>query len=109
MCAQHALQGTPSFLTSSVVTQGQAVGTAAHLVALRREAIGKYHVKDAWTIEHLQTAVSELKRQKQLSKATDVDTQHGEAVDAASKLSGDGAAGSVQHDFATGPDGASER
>jgi tRNA U55 pseudouridine synthase TruB len=34
--------------------QGQAVGSAAHLVALRREAIGKYNVKDAWTVDQLQ-------------------------------------------------------
>jgi len=36
--------------------QGQAVGSAAHLVALRREAIGKYKVKDAWTVDQLQAA-----------------------------------------------------
>ena len=36
--------------------QGQAVGSAAHLVALRREAIGKYNVKDAWTVDQLQAA-----------------------------------------------------
>lgn len=102
------MRSAPSSLTSSVL-QGQAVGTAAHLVALRREAIGKYSVKDAWTIEQLQTAVSELKRQKQQSKAVDVDAQHGKAADAASKSSSDGAAGSVQHDLATAPDGAPER
>lgn len=85
--------------------QGQAVGSAAHLVALRREAIGKYNVKDAWTVAQLQTAVSELKRQKQQSKAADVDTQQGKAIDAAAKLSSDGAAGSVQHDLVTAPDG----
>ena len=89
--------------------QGQAVGSAAHLVALRREAIGKYNVKDAWTIEQLQTAVSELKRNKLQSKAAGVDTQHDKAVDAASKLSSDGAAGSGQHDLAAAPGGASER
>ena len=47
-----------------IVLQGQAVGSAAHLVALRREAIGKYNVKDAWTVEQLQASVTELKQQK---------------------------------------------
>jgi len=42
--------------------QGQAVGSAAHLVALRREAIGKYNVKDAWTVDQLQAAFGAPKR-----------------------------------------------
>ena len=32
---------------------GAALGTAAHLTALRREAIGEYRVQDAWQIEDL--------------------------------------------------------
>ena len=46
------------------VLQGQAVGSAAHLVALRREAIGKYNVKDGWTVDQLQASVTQLKQQK---------------------------------------------
>ena len=42
--------------------QGQAVGSAAHLVGLRREAIGKYNVKDAWTVDQLQAAFGAPKR-----------------------------------------------
>lgn len=30
------------------------MGSAAHLIALRREAIGRYNVKDAWTVDQLQ-------------------------------------------------------
>lgn len=44
--------------------QGQAVGTAAHLVALRREAIGEYNVKDAWTVAQLQAAFGAPKHAK---------------------------------------------
>lgn len=42
--------------------QGQAVGSAAHLVALRREAIGKYNVRDAWTVQQL---TEQMQQQKQ--------------------------------------------
>jgi tRNA pseudouridine55 synthase len=33
---------------------GQALGVGAHLVALRREAIGPYDVRDAWRLEELE-------------------------------------------------------
>ena len=38
------------------------MGSAAHLVALRREAIGKYNVKDAWTVDQLQATFGAPKR-----------------------------------------------
>lgn len=38
------------------------MGSAAHLVALRREAIGKYNVKDAWTVQQLTEQVQQLKQ-----------------------------------------------
>ena len=82
------------FDASGDVLQGQAVGTAAHLVALRREAIGKYNVKNAWTVEQLQAAVTELKEKK----------AHGKAADAASIPSNDGISGSVRHDKVIAPD-----
>ena len=44
--------------------QAQAVGTAAHLVALRREAIGVYNVKDAWTMEQLHNAFGAPKQKQ---------------------------------------------
>lgn len=37
---------------------GQALGTGAHLVALRRTAIGSIRVSDAWTLETLEQAVN---------------------------------------------------
>lgn len=45
--------------------QGQAMGSAAHLVALRREAIGQYHVKDAWTVDQLQATFGKRKQTAQ--------------------------------------------
>jgi len=36
---------------------GQELGVGAHLVALRRTAIGPYHVDDTWTIEQLAAAL----------------------------------------------------
>ena len=63
--------------------QGQAVGSAAHLVALRREAIGKYSVKDAWTVEQLQDAVTDLKHSKAQPRAADMGTGHDKAICAA--------------------------
>mmetsp|Transcript_42337 Transcript_42337/g.126924 ORF Transcript_42337/g.126924 Transcript_42337/m.126924 type:complete len:99 (+) Transcript_42337:158-454(+) len=32
---------------------GEALGTAAHMTSLRREAIGQYHVRDAWPLDDL--------------------------------------------------------
>ncbi|DBA88739.1 TPA: hypothetical protein ACH3X1_004161 [Trebouxia sp. C0004] len=43
-----------TYIRSLAHDLGQAVGSAAHLVVLRREAIGKYNVKDAWTVDQLQ-------------------------------------------------------
>ena len=82
------------FCASGDVSQGQAAGTAAHLVALRREAIGKYSVKDAWTVEQLQAAVTELKEKK----------ARGKTAEAALMTSKDGISGSVQNDKAIEPD-----
>lgn len=36
---------------------GEALGVGGHLVALRREAIGPYHVDEAWTLEALRDAL----------------------------------------------------
>ena len=38
------------------VLQGKAVGSAAHLTALRRESIGEYDVADAWSVPDLVAA-----------------------------------------------------
>lgn len=95
------------FQADGDVLQGQAVGTAAHLVALRREAIGKYNVKDAWTLEQLQAAVTELKEKKARGKAADAALMP--INDAASTPSNDGNSSSVQHDKATAPDSAPDK
>ena len=36
---------------------GQALGVGAHLVALRRRAVGPVHVEDAWSTEELERAL----------------------------------------------------
>lgn len=39
--------------------QGEAAGSAAHLVALQREAIGEHSVSDAWQLPDLVKAINE--------------------------------------------------
>ncbi|DBA68100.1 TPA: hypothetical protein ACH3X2_013971 [Trebouxia sp. C0005] len=51
-----------TYIRSLAHDLGQTVGSAAHLVALRREAIGKYNVKDAWTVDQLQATFGAPKR-----------------------------------------------
>ena len=60
---QHVFASFQTTLTSCLL-QAKAVGSAAHLVALRREAIGKYNVKDAWTVDQLQAAANKRKQSK---------------------------------------------
>lgn len=43
---------------------GEAAGTAAHLTALRREAIGEYRVDNAWGIEELAERLREQRDQR---------------------------------------------
>lgn len=45
--------------TNVILVQGQAVGSAAHLVALRREGIGEFSVDDAWDMDTLVSAMAE--------------------------------------------------
>ncbi|KAL3132795.1 hypothetical protein ABBQ38_006722 [Trebouxia sp. C0009 RCD-2024] len=95
-----------TYIRSLAHDLGQAVGSAAHLVALRREAIGTYSVKDAWTVEQLQAAVTDLKHNKAQMRAADMDAQHDKATDAASAASSDKAQGSVPMETAITPDAA---
>lgn len=91
------------WLLNCAILQGQAVGTVAHLVALRREAIGKYNVRDAWTVDQLQAAVTDLKHSKAQSSTADMHTQRDKATDAASASSSVKAPGLVQNETATAP------
>ena len=43
--------------------QGKAAGSAAHLVALRRERIGEHDVADAWQVADLVAAASAGRKQ----------------------------------------------
>jgi hypothetical protein len=49
--AQECSKGT--YVRSLVFDIGRALGTAAHMTALRRERIGQYDIKDAWEVEPL--------------------------------------------------------
>jgi tRNA U55 pseudouridine synthase TruB len=37
--------------------QGRALGTVAHMTALRRTSIGDHHISEAWGLEEFQEAV----------------------------------------------------
>ena len=52
-----------------MVWQGQSLGTGAYLRALRREAIGKYSVEDAWSFEELQMLGNERRVQRRAAEA----------------------------------------
>lgn len=43
---------------------GQALGVGAHLVALRRTAIGPFSVEEAWSLPELEEAAAELEQQR---------------------------------------------
>lgn len=46
-----------TYIRSLAHDLGQVLGVGAHLVALRRTAIGPHRVEDAWTMEQLQQAL----------------------------------------------------
>jgi tRNA U55 pseudouridine synthase TruB len=48
--------------------QGKAVGSAAHMVALRREAIGTHSVSTAWQLPDLVAAIREQRTALGLSE-----------------------------------------
>jgi tRNA pseudouridine55 synthase len=45
------------------VAQGKAVGSAAHLIALRREKIGEHDAADAWQVADLVAAANAGRKQ----------------------------------------------
>ena len=47
-----------------LLLQGQSLGSAAYLRALRREAIGEYSVEDAWSFEELLNLGNERRAQR---------------------------------------------
>ncbi|GIL74450.1 hypothetical protein Vretimale_2136 [Volvox reticuliferus] len=50
-----------TYIRSLAYDIGRALGTVAHLVALRREAVGSYRVGDAWDLRQL---IDQLEQQK---------------------------------------------
>lgn len=65
----HCSKGT--YIRSLAHEMGQALGVGAHLVALRREAIGPYAVAGAWTIEALEAAVERRRAASSASNSQD--------------------------------------
>lgn len=64
-----------TYIRSLAADLGRALGTAAHLTALRREAIGEYRVQGAWQVQDL---ADQLHRQRMDRRAA-----QGEAGDVA--------------------------
>ena len=58
-----------TYIRSLAHDLGRALGSAAHLTALRREAIGEYRVQGAWDVEQLAGQVVEQRR-RQRGKST---------------------------------------
>jgi tRNA pseudouridine55 synthase len=50
-----------TYIRSLAHDYGQALGVGAHLVALRRTAIGPYHVDTAWPLDALTSALEATK------------------------------------------------
>ena len=48
--------------------QAKAVGSAAHLTALRREAVGKHNVRDAWQLDEL---IQQVKNKREQAATAD--------------------------------------
>lgn len=53
-----------TYIRSLAADLGRALGTAAHLTALRREAIGEYSVQGAWEVPDLADQVHQLRLQQ---------------------------------------------
>lgn len=53
-----------TYIRSLAHDLGRACGTAAHLTALRREAIGEYEVGAAWDVQQLAQQLTEQRRQR---------------------------------------------
>jgi tRNA pseudouridine55 synthase len=51
-----------TYIRSLAHDLGQAAGCGAHLVALRRECIGQYNVKDAWQMDDLIEAIQQQRK-----------------------------------------------
>ncbi|GIL48544.1 hypothetical protein Vafri_5035 [Volvox africanus] len=60
----HVACSKGTYIRSLAYDIGRALGTAAHLVALRREAVGSYRVGDAWDLRQL---IDQLEQQKRAS------------------------------------------
>lgn len=55
-CEGQTISKCVGFDGAVLLCQGRAVGSAAHLTALRRESIGAHNVADAWTVPDLVAA-----------------------------------------------------
>lgn len=81
-----------TYIRSLAADLGRALGSAAHLTALRREAIGEYRVDGAWQIQQLAEQLNQQRREKQQQQRQEA-AAAGEAADAAAAQPEQAAAG----------------
>lgn len=75
-----------TYIRSLAHDLGKKVGSAAHLIALRREAIGEYSVKDAWHMDDLIEQLRIKRTSGQLQTTTAVGDDHGQDDDEMSRI-----------------------
>ncbi|PRW57095.1 pseudouridylate synthase transporter [Chlorella sorokiniana] len=72
-----------TYIRSLAADLGRALGTAAHLTALRREAIGEYSVQGSWQIQDLADQVHKLRLEQKQQQQEGAATAAGSAAAAA--------------------------
>lgn len=74
-----------TYIRSLAHDLGRALGSAAHLTALRREAIGEYRVQGAWDVQQLAAQIAEQRQHRRQQQGQMVG---GEQADAAADKKG---------------------
>jgi tRNA pseudouridine55 synthase len=66
-----------TYIRSLAHDLGRACGTAAHLTALRREAVGEYEVGAAWDMQQLAQQLTEQRQQRREAEGRGQEQQLG--------------------------------
>ena len=90
-CTPHPPTQQGTYIRSLAHDLGRALGSHAHLVALRREASGDYRVSDAWQMSDL---VAEINGRREAHRAA-VEAAAAAAAEAAAKAAAETAAETV--------------
>eukprot|EP00983_Pelagomonas_calceolata_P055142 1144004-Pelagomonas_calceolata.AAC.2 len=76
----HELQGAcwkwcskGTYVRSLVYDVGRALGTVAFMASLRRDAIGDFHVQDAWQLQDL---ISHLRKARDQAQEVEQQDEH---------------------------------